>query len=200
MNHHVCPFCFVRDTTPTTVAVVVYELGVSDAEAAVAALNDRFRRRFTRPRKREGIARLSRRGYTNGPWKFQTQSCHQPCFPFWCKRASILPGSNNVRMIRSSYGPFDKRTRASEPETDTVNESIHSIPPKISRVEMKASWVISDLDSVAPPPPPPLRDDRSRNPQGRNRSREREQAPKSLPFLALGRKTEDGCPSTLRQV
>ena len=48
-------------------AVVVYELGVSDAEAAVAALNDRFRRRFTRPRKREGIARLSRRGYTTGP-------------------------------------------------------------------------------------------------------------------------------------
>ena len=106
------------------VAVVVYELGVSDAEAAVAALNDRFRRRFTRPRKREGIARLSRRGYTR---MSEPSRVISHVLPFWCKRASILPGSNNVRMIRSSYGPFDKRTRASEPETDTVNESIHSI-------------------------------------------------------------------------
>ena len=60
--------------------------------------------------------------------------------------------------------PYGKNLLKNSPLT-----SLSSRKSALSQVEMKASWVISDFDSVAPPPP--LRDDRSRNPQGRNRSR-----------------------------
>ena len=74
----------------------------------------------------------------------------------------------------------------------------------------QASWVISDFDSVAPPPLLLEMTDRE-IPKGeigaeQSSPGERENRRQNLYLsslarsIALGRKTEDGCPSTLRQV